>query len=209
MNAVLSYVRNGGVFMYPILLGAMWALTLLVERTIFFVQCQWRMNRQANTFFALLANRDLPGAQRYLQSQRGLVRDVLMAGVKNRDKPSARVEEKMESVLLRELPVYAKHLNVIASLAGLMPLLGLLGTVSGMIATFKVIALQGTGDVQAMAGGISVALITTQAGLVAALPIILGHVFLSNRLKRITDRTKEICVLFIDYVKDSHDNESN
>ncbi len=88
-----------------------------------------------------------------------------------------------------------------------MPILGLLGTVTGMIATFSVIELQGTGDAQSMAGGISEALVTTQAGLVASLPIILGHLFITDRLKRITDKTREICAFTVDYLKDREQGE--
>jgi biopolymer transport protein ExbB len=67
-----------------------------------------------------------------------------------------------------------------------MPILGLLGTVTGMIETFKQIVLYGTGDPRAMADGISMALYTTQAGLIMALPIILFHNLLSNQADRIT-----------------------
>jgi biopolymer transport protein ExbB len=73
-----------------------------------------------------------------------------------------------------------------------------------MIVLFKVIALRGTGDAQAMADGISQALLTTEAGLVAAIPIILGHVLLTNRLNKITAKTKEVCLATIDYLKEPH-----
>jgi biopolymer transport protein ExbB len=84
-----------------------------------------------------------------------------------------------------------------------MPIFGLLGTVSGMILTFNVISLHGTGDAQAMASGIAEALITTEAGLVAAAPMLLGHVLLVSRCKKISDKTREACVKVLDYMKDN------
>jgi biopolymer transport protein ExbB len=111
----------------------------------------------------------------------------------------------MEAALLAELPQYSKYLNLLAALAALMPIFGLLGTVTGMIRTFNVIALLGTGDPKAMADGIAEALITTQAGLVAATPIILGHTLLANRLRKISDTLRQACAAFLDYIKESHD----
>ena len=83
---------------------------------------------------------------------------------------------------------YTRHTNTILMLAGVAPLLGLLGTVTGMIETFDVIALHGTGNAKGLAGGISVALITTQAGLVAAVPgLVLGR-FLRRRALKACER---------------------
>ncbi len=204
MEDIIQYINQGGVFMYPILIGTVWASVLLIERAVFYLQTATLLTRQSERVFTILAKEGIERVEEHLKSQKGLIKNILYAAVQNRDMPIERIEEKMEVVLLRYLPAYSKYLNLLAALSSIMPILGLLGTVTGMIATFKVIALQGTGDAQAMADGISEALVTTQAGLVAALPIILGHVLLSNRLKKITDKTKEICVRFIDCIKDTH-----
>ncbi len=204
MEEIIQYINQGGVFIYPILIGTVWAGILLIERAVFYLQTAMLLTRQSERIFTILAQEGIERVEEHLKSQKGLLKNVLYTAVQNRHLPVERIEEKMEVVLLRYLPTYSKYLNLLAALSSIMPILGLLGTVTGMIATFKVIALQGTGDAQAMADGISEALITTQAGLVAALPIILGHVLLSNRLKKITDKTKETCVRFIDCLKDTH-----
>ena len=80
----------------------------------------------------------------------------------------------------------------LAMLAGVAPLLGLLGTVTGMIETFDVIALFGTGNARAMAGGISVALVTTQSGLLVAIPGLLLAAALSRRSRRLEMRLDEV-----------------
>jgi biopolymer transport protein ExbB len=90
----------------------------------------------------------------------------------------------MEALMLRQNSFVERYIKSIAILATVAPLLGLLGTVSGMITTFLVIATSGTGDAKALASGISEALITTQTGLVVAVP----GLFLANYLRRRTER---------------------
>jgi biopolymer transport protein ExbB len=90
----------------------------------------------------------------------------------------------MESLMLRQTSFVGRYIKSIAILASVAPLLGLLGTVTGMITTFLVIATSGTGDAKALASGISEALITTQTGLVVAVP----GLFLANYLRRRSDK---------------------
>ncbi len=204
MEALINYIRAGGLFMYPILACSFWALTLLIERAVFYFQTASLLTRQKTEVTEALAEGGLEKLGEIIKTPKGIINNVLLTVLNAGTTDPARIEEKMEVVLLKQLPPYGRYLNLLATLSGLMPVLGLLGTVTGMIATFKVIALQGTGDAQAMADGISEALITTQAGLIAAVPIILGHILLVNRLKKITDTTHEICAHCIDYLKDTH-----
>ena len=203
MESIISYINTGGIFMYPIVICAFCALVLLIERAVFYMQTASLLTNQSDKFFTILHAEGMEKAEAHLKTQRGLLKNVLLAALANRRKPVERIAEKMDVVLLNYLPVYRKHLNLLATLAGVMPILGLLGTVTGMIATFKVIALQGTGDAQAMADGISEALITTQAGLVSAVPIIFGHVLLSNRLNKINGKIKAVCAQLLDFIKDN------
>jgi biopolymer transport protein ExbB len=188
--------------MYPILIGCVLALTLLLERAFFFVQTASGLSRRNREFFEKL-QREEQQALESLRPKRRLIDRLFGAALENREQPVERIEEKMEAVLVRELPRYSHNLDLLATLAALMPILGLLGTVTGMISTFHVIALKGTGDAQAMAGGISEALITTQAGLVTAVPIIVGHSILVGRLKKITHQTRDACMRLLDHLKDS------
>ena len=208
MNEIITYIHNGGLFIYPIIIGTFWALILLTERTIFFIQTASNITKLNNTIEEKLTTEGIKSTLDFLNSKSGLIPSVVTVALKNHSLPLERIEEKIDIELMRQLPVYSKYLNLLATLASLMPILGLLGTVTGMIATFTVIKLQGTGEAQSMAGGISQALITTQAGLVASLPIILGHVFITDRLKKITDKTREISAFTVDYLKDCEDNEN-
>ena len=93
------------------------------------------------------------------------------------------LEIKLNEAILREAPQLDKGTGIIKLLATVAPLLGLLGTVTGMIGTFQAITLFGTGDPKLMAGGISQALITTVLGLVVAIPLLFGHSLVATRVK--------------------------
>ncbi|MBK8972582.1 MAG: MotA/TolQ/ExbB proton channel family protein [Hahellaceae bacterium] len=108
-----------------------------------------------------------------------------LQGVENVDANHNAWETRLDEALLQEQPRLERGQTFLKLLAAIAPLLGLLGTVVGMISTFQAITLFGTGDPQVMAGGISQALVTTVLGLVVAIPLLLGHNILSTRSRRL------------------------
>jgi len=103
----------------------------------------------------------------------------------NKGSDAENLELKLDEAILKELPSIESGINIIKIFAAIAPLLGLLGTVLGMIATFQQITLFGTGDPRLMAGSISMALVTTAQGIIAALPLILMHSLVAGRSKSI------------------------
>ncbi|MBX2813608.1 MAG: MotA/TolQ/ExbB proton channel family protein [Myxococcales bacterium] len=116
---------------------------------------------------------------------------VLRVYEDNRDLPTEDLERKLDEVIVRESGRVDRFIWIVKVVAGAAPLLGLLGTVTGMIRTFQTITLFGTGDPRLMAGGISEALVTTMLGLVVAIPLVLVHAVLTNSSKRIIDTIEE------------------
>jgi biopolymer transport protein ExbB len=112
---------------------------------------------------------------------------ILMAFNKHQSKDIATLESKMDTAILKEIPEIQTGLPMIKLVAAVAPLLGLLGTVTGMIETFQSITLFGTGDPKLMAGGISQALMTTVLGLVVAIPILFIFSILSSQSKKIIE----------------------
>lgn len=110
---------------------------------------------------------------------------ILAVYNENKSTDTENLELKLDEAILRELPRIEAGINVIKIFAAIAPLLGLLGTVLGMIATFQTITLFGTGDPRMMAGSISMALVTTAQGIIAALPLILTHSIVASRSKTI------------------------
>lgn len=103
----------------------------------------------------------------------------------------AEAEKAIEEVFAAETPAIERGLSSISIMASTAPLLGLLGTVMGMIELFQVITMHGTSDPKLLAGGISIALITTEAGLIVAIPLQLCHTFLGNKADKIIGRMEK------------------
>ncbi|WP_100642060.1 MotA/TolQ/ExbB proton channel family protein [Alteromonas facilis] len=110
---------------------------------------------------------------------------ILAVYHENKNADAENLELKLDEAILRELPRIESGINIIKIFSAIAPLLGLLGTVLGMIATFQTITLFGTGDPRMMAGSISMALVTTAQGIIAALPLILTHSIVASRSKGI------------------------
>ena len=111
---------------------------------------------------------------------------VLAVGHDNPGTEPEVLELKLAETILKELPKFNAMLPFLKIISVVAPLLGLLGTVTGMIVTFQAITLYGTGDPKLMAGGISTALVTTVLGLVVAIPMVFLHTLVSSRAKRLT-----------------------
>ena len=103
----------------------------------------------------------------------------------------------MYEKMLEAQPKVERFLSVIAVTAAVAPLLGLLGTVTGMINTFKMITLFGTGDASSLSGGISEALITTELGLVVAIPSLVAHAMLNRKAQSIMANMEKLAVVFV------------
>ncbi|AXQ16247.1 MULTISPECIES: MotA/TolQ/ExbB proton channel family protein [Shewanella] len=116
---------------------------------------------------------------------------VLKVYQENKDVDVETLELKLDEAILKETPALETRISIIKVLAAIAPMMGLLGTVTGMIATFQSIQLFGTGDPKLMAGGISMALVTTVQGLIAALPLMLCHAIVVARSKSIVQILEE------------------
>jgi biopolymer transport protein ExbB len=112
---------------------------------------------------------------------------VLSIFDQNHDMDAETLELKLDEAVLRETSKLERFLWIVKTISVVAPLLGLLGTVTGMIQTFQAITLFGAGDPKMMAGGISEALVTTMLGLTTAIPLVLLYDTLANSSKRITD----------------------
>lgn len=119
---------------------------------------------------------------------------IMLAYEDNKKADVETLELKLDEAILKEVPKLERGLNLLKVIAAVAPMLGLLGTVTGMILTFQAIQLFGTGDPQVMAGGISQALITTVLGLVTAIPVLLIHSFASGMSTSVTQILEEQAV---------------
>ena len=140
----------------------------------------------------LLINRQLKSARASDKNALGRVL-LAVAGATNVQRAELLIDES----ILRELPALQRAHSTVKLLAAVAPLLGLLGTVTGMIETFQSITLVGTSDPKLMAGGISQALITTVMGLCVAIPLLFCHSYISGQSKAILQRIQQQSLLLL------------
>ena len=181
--------------MLPLMVCSVLMWTLIVERLLFFVGLTGRdiSVRDALDLLDRDAARDVPG--------RGLRARLVGAFLRARTGRPELDEAVVYHASLRLRPVLHRYLALIAVLASMAPLLGLLGTVMGMVETFNVISVFGTGNVKGLSSGISVALITTQGGLLVAIPGLFLSGYLFRRAARQEVRLEEITSILMRYVR--------
>jgi len=204
---VLEVVQSGGWLMVPILLCSVIAAAISVERI-------WTLQRARITPKNLLAqvwtalkNQDLDAAKvRELRSSSPLGQ-VLAAGIANARRNREVMKEAMEEAaaqVTHDLERYLTSLGVIASIA---PLLGLLGTVVGMIKVFTALMLEGAGNANVLAGGISQALITTAAGLSVAIPALMCHRFFLRRVDELVITMEQEAAKLVEILQGEFEDE--
>jgi biopolymer transport protein ExbB len=178
-----DYLRAGGMVMLPLALVSLAMWVLIVDRALFFRRLH-RKNMAAVTAFEHIRNDRMPDPQRFRGAVSLLVAQYLSRRSGDRNLDRFILDETVLQVS-RSLTDYLALIGVLAAIA---PFLGLLGTVTGMITTFDVLAVFGTGNAKAMAGGISEALITTQTGLLVAIPGLYMKGFLDRRARNLQQR---------------------
>ena len=178
-----AYFRTGGVVMVPLAAVSLIMWVLIVNRALFFRRLH-RKNMDLASAREHIRSRRLPDFAQY----RGIV-SLLVARFMQRRSDDPQLDRFIldETVLSLNRTLDA-HLATIGVLATVAPLLGLLGTVTGMIGTFDILSVFGTGNAKGMAGGISEALVTTQTGLLVAIPGLYMKGFLERRALNLKQR---------------------
>ncbi len=181
LQAATKKLKAGGPVMIPLMLLPLWALVLILLKILQLSSKHRSGENLSQKVLAELDKGDIAKARDIATKKKGLVSEVVVACLDHSEWDREAAEQAVDGILIKEVPLLNKHMGTLAVIAGVAPLLGLLGTVTGMINLFEVITHYGTGDPKIMAGGISEALITTQTGLSIAIPILLVHNYLRNR----------------------------
>jgi len=186
-RGVFELINDGGVIGWIIFFLGLLGLALVVLRVVFLQRAGAATDRIQESVAGHVSRGDLGAALEVLKRKKGATARVLAATIRNLDRDREHVEDIVSESILHE----NAHLNrfgaLILVIAAVSPLLGLLGTVTGMIATFDVITEFGTGDPKLLSGGISIALVTTELGLIVAIPLILFGNLLSGWAESIKD----------------------
>lgn len=195
-------IRTGGPVMVPILTLVFVAALIAVFKTFELFSVKSAKERDLRTILGHIREGDKEKALSHAKSVGGPVGDMLTAAVANADENKEVIEEILYEKIINTQPKLERFLAVIAVTAATAPLLGLLGTVTGMIRTFKLITIVGTGDARNFAAGISEALITTKWGLMIAIPTLIVHALLNRKAKGVVASMEQTAVGFINGIEE-------
>ncbi|VUD53521.1 Biopolymer transport protein ExbB [Thalassocella blandensis] len=190
LNNVVSFFQNGGPYMYPIALVLVVGLALAIERWLFLTHAKMSNRRTFDRILPLLRKKDYSGVIDLARNSKAPIGRIVASGVARMQQTPRRddIEYAMEEGVMEAVPRLEKRTHYLATLANIATLLGLLGTIMGLIAAFTAVAnADPTEKATLLSQSISVAMNTTAFGLMAAIPLLLLHATLQNKTTEIVD----------------------
>ncbi|MDQ1339524.1 MAG: biopolymer transport protein ExbB [Campylobacterota bacterium] len=200
-KTVLGIIQSGGSVAWVIVWLGVFALFLTLLRIIFLKRASMDTNRVSEDVAGLVEKGFLKEANEKCATYKNATSRVLSATIRNLDREREHLEDIVNESILHENSYLDKFGSTIIIVAAVSPLLGLLGTVTGMISTFDIITEFGTGDPKMLSGGISEALITTELGLVVAIPALIFGNLLSGWAENIKDDMEKAALKVINIHK--------
>lgn len=181
-------MQKGGPIMWPILLCSVVAVAIVIERLYFLHKVHVDVQRFSSDIARSVKRNKIMDAIDMCEKTSGPIARIIKEGLLKHDRPRQEIREAVEDAALHEVPLLERNLPVLATIAHIAPLLGLLGTVTGMVIAFQVIQEKSSaispvnpGD---LAGGIWQALLTTVVGLCVAIPTYVAYNYLTSRVDR-------------------------
>jgi len=181
MEHVLEFFRKGGIIIYPLLLCSIIALAIVIEKWLSLRRKKVIIPEIVSVIDNIKGPGDIGLALSICEKHKGPFANIIRVGLESRDLPKEEIKEALNDQGRQEVHSLEKGLIILETIAGIAPLLGLLGTVIGILKVFNVISVVGVGQATAMAGGISEALITTIVGLSIGIPAVVGLNFFTNK----------------------------
>jgi len=195
---VLNLLAAGGWVMPVIVLCSVIALAISIERSVALNPTRIAPPHLLATVWKQLKAGELDAQRLKALRQGSPLGAILAAGLANRNQGRDVMKESIQEAAGHVVHDLERYLNTLGTVAAIAPLLGLLGTVVGMIRVFTEITVQGTGNANALAGGISEALITTAAGLVVAIPALVMHRFFTGKVDTIVVGLEQETIKLVD-----------
>jgi biopolymer transport protein ExbB len=192
-----EHIGKGGFFVYPLIGIALIAWLLALYKFITFLFVKSASRKQVDEILDAIQHRDTAKAMAIANKIGGPIGEMLKSGIDHINEPRELIEEVMYEKMLDARLKLNSLLPFISVTAAAAPLLGLLGTVTGIIKTFKLITVYGAGDAKSLSSGISEALITTEIGLIVAIPSLMLYAFLSRKASGILSTMEKMAIAFL------------
>lgn len=181
MEHVFEFFRKGGFIIYPLLICSIIGLAIVIEKWLVLRKKKVIIPEIVNILDNIKGSADIGLALSICEKHKGPFANIIRVGLENRYLPKEEIKESLNDQGRQEVRQLERGLVILETIAGIAPLLGLLGTVIGILKVFNVISAMGVGQATAMAGGISEALITTIVGLSIGIPAVVGYNYFTNK----------------------------
>jgi biopolymer transport protein ExbB len=181
MTEVWQFLVKGGIIMIPLALCSILGLAIVIEKAVALQRRRVIIPEIVAVLDNIKGADDIGLAMSICEKHNGPFANVIRVGLENRERPKEDIKEALVDQGRQEVRVLERGLVILETIAGIAPLLGLLGTVIGILKVFNVIAEMGVGQATALSGGISEALITTIVGLTIGIPAVVVFNYFTNR----------------------------
>lgn len=198
---LFSIISKGGWLMIPIYICFLTGLVIIIERLFSLRKARIDTNLFVTRIKTILLKKDINGAIRLCEKTPGPISSIIKVGIRKHDKSRPELKEAIETAGKLEIYHLERFLGVLATVAGVSPLLGFLGTVTGMIKAFmKIQALGGNVNASVLAGGIWEALVTTATGLAVGIPALIMYNFLVGKVEKLVFEMQSISTDLLDFL---------
>ena len=190
MSALFTFIKNGGVMMYPLIIASVGLIAVIIERAITLRKAATDGDSLLEEVKAVGGSNPtaaIPKAISLCESTGGSLGRMFARGLKNAHRPADAIEMAMEQEAANEQPALDANLPILRTIVNIAPLLGLLGTIAGMISSFRVASQVGLSNPTQILGGISEALISTATGITLAVIGFVAYNYFSNLSRKIVD----------------------
>lgn len=202
-GSLLEHVQKGGPVAYAIIGVGLLALLMVAQKINDVTRLAVDAQPAIRAFIGEVAAGSWAKADESAKGLNPPTRELFQTGLQYRDSPKEILEEHLEAVLLQQRLHFERRLPLLAVIATAAPLMGLLGTVVGMVRTFALITVFGTGNAGKLASGISEVLVATELGLVVAIPTLIAHGFLAQRIQKNLSLLERYALEFVTAVETS------
>ncbi|MFZ7987118.1 MotA/TolQ/ExbB proton channel family protein [Fusobacterium watanabei] len=192
---MLHYLEVGGPILWVLVIISIGAFAVVLERIMFFARNEKNIGDTfKDEILSLVANKKIDEAIALCDTKKSCVASAIKKFLQKAPKgiDVQDYEFILKEITIKETSPYESRLNLLASVISISPMLGLLGTVTGMIRAFTNISKYGTGDAAIVADGIAEALLTTAAGLMIAIPVIVVYNYLNRRLEKMENEIDDV-----------------
>lgn len=192
---MLHYLEVGGPILWVLVIISIGAFAVVLERIVFFARNEKNIGDTfKDEILSLVANKKIDEAIALCDTKKSCVASAVKKFLQKAPKgiDVQDYEFILKEITIKETSPYESRLNLLASVISISPMLGLLGTVTGMIRAFTNISKYGTGDAAIVADGIAEALLTTAAGLMIAIPVIVVYNYLNRRLEKMENEIDDV-----------------